>query len=112
MASLDRLLLRQHDGGPTRGQWQSLKLPRLIHLLRGMVRLLECRFQVVAGFHHVAAHQGDPGNEAADAAAEGSPLGEWSHFPDYATTISFVGWSEWFWMLFYMPHGAWSSGVP
>eukprot|EP00438_Fugacium_kawagutii_P008387 Skav236653 [mRNA] locus=scaffold691:264633:270341:- [translate_table: standard] len=102
-------------GKQAEGQWKAVQHPRGAHLLRALIRLLECRFGVVIRHEHVFAHSGDPGNEAADvlagAAAQGYPLHDWTHFFQFSLRHDFVLAAEWCWQLFHCPLDAWWDGT-
>eukprot|EP00438_Fugacium_kawagutii_P003418 Skav211332 [mRNA] locus=scaffold3120:141185:146842:- [translate_table: standard] len=80
------------------------------------MRLCEFRYGATISLHHVYGHQGNPGNEAADAlalaAAEGRPSADWSHYFAYVSKKTFVHHADWFWFLFHsLGQGDWHGHV-
>ncbi len=51
------------------GNWNVNQSPQLFASIRGLVLLIETRFQVVIQHHHVYGHSGEPGNEIVDTLA-------------------------------------------
>eukprot|EP00438_Fugacium_kawagutii_P033231 Skav228415 [mRNA] locus=scaffold1325:97576:109501:+ [translate_table: standard] len=98
------------------GDWAAKAHPWLGSLQRSLMRLCEFRYGATISLHHVYGHQGNPGNEAADAlalaAAEGRPSADWSHYFAYVSKKTFVHHADWFWFLFHsLGQGEWHGHV-
>ena len=59
----------QTVGHQAEGSWQVWSQPRMGQFLRSLHRWIERKFQVTLHHKHVAAHQGEPGNELVDCLA-------------------------------------------
>lgn len=91
-------------GRQSEGKWQSLRAVHACHLIRGVLRLCEERFQLVVEHQFCPSHRGEPGNELVDTlarcAAQGFPLQDWHQFFSVGLKASFVQAMEWAWFLF------------
>jgi len=94
----------QTVGHQAEGSWQVWSQPRMGQFLRSLHRWIERKFQVTLHHKHVAAHQGEPGNELVDClayqAAGGYPLHDLRTWIDEVTKPDFVEAVEWIWYLF------------
>eukprot|EP00435_Cladocopium_sp_Y103_P068714 s750_g32.t1 len=94
-------------GRQAEGVWQANRDLLTRHPIRGILRLIEARWDVTCQHHFVASHQGNPGNEIADTiascAAHGLALQDWTHFLQVFTQKFKVSALEWSWTLF-SPH--------
>ena len=103
-------------GHQASGAWRCAAQPLIGRALRGIILLVETRFQTSMNYVHIPGHSGEPGNELVDTLASEAREGQKvAPFDDWICSITkneFVDALDWMWALFAREYaGLWKGNV-
>ena len=106
----------QTAGYQASGAWRCAAQPLIGRALRGIILLLETRFQIELNYAHIPGHSGEPGNELVDtlanAAREGHQVAPFDAWIQSIIQHEFVDALDWMWALFAREHeGLWKGNT-